>query len=165
MKNENVKPIRPENSARNDEYLKKIFSIMKMRNDLVFVDKKTRFNNTEIRLLGEIIAARCENKRLISAEIARRLGITRSAVSQIVGELERQDVLKRVPDEVDKKIAYVELSEDVVEVYKDDVSKCAAFVGSVVEEFGESKFNDMCLLFQEFTSLVSEKVKNINNKA
>ncbi len=160
MKTENAKTLSKDKTARNEEYLKKLFSIMKTRNDLAFVDKKTHFNNTEIRMLGEIIAARCENKRLISAELARLLGVTRSAISQMVGALEKQGVVKRVADDTDRKIAYVELSEGILQIYKEDVSKCAQFVGNVVEEFGENEFNEMCRLFQAFTSLVSEKIKN-----
>lgn len=142
------------------EYLKKLFSILKTRNDIVIVDKKTHFNNTEIRLLGEIITARYENERIISAELARRLGVTRSAISQIVRDLEKQGVVKRVPDAVDKKIAYVELSEGVLELYKEDISKCIDFVNGIVKEFGEEHFNEMCRLFESFTALVSEKIKN-----
>ena len=160
MKQENSKAKTLALGGKKEEYLKQLFSILKARNEIAIVDKKTHFNNTEIRMLGEIITARYANERLISAELARRLGITRSAVSQMVNDLEKQGVLKRVPDATDRKIAYVELSEGILELYREDISKCMDFVGSVVEEFGEDNFNEMCRLFQSFTALVSEKIKN-----
>lgn len=163
MKQENSKAKTLALGGKKEEYLKQLFSILKSRNEIAIVDKKTHFNNTEIRMLGEIITARYANERLISAEIARRLGITRSAVSQMVNDLEKQGVLKRVPDATDRKIAYVELSEGILELYREDISKCMDFVSSVVEEFGEDNFNEMCRLFQSFTALVSEKIKNYKN--
>ena len=67
-----------------EKYMYMLFSLMKKREDIVISDKKTQFNSTEIRLLFEILSAKHEGKRLISTRLASLLGITRSAVSQIV---------------------------------------------------------------------------------
>lgn len=48
------------------------------------------FNNTEMRLIGTIILNDECGKKLISTQIADNLGITRSAVSQIVNKLEKK---------------------------------------------------------------------------
>lgn len=151
-------------NGKQEEYLAKLFSILKKRESILFVDKKTNFNNTDIRMISEIVAAKYEGKRLISTQIAKRLGVTRSAISQIVNRLESQGVVKRVPDEVDKKIAYIELAEGILEKYGDDIRMCLDFVGKLVEEFGEENFNKMYELFVSFVDLGQQLAKNEKKK-
>ena len=142
-----------KNATGNEKYLNGIFSMMKYMDNLTVADKKTRFNSTEMRMIGEIMASRYVGKRLISTQLAQLLGITRSAVSQIVNRLETQGILKRVADDVDRKIAYVEITEAALETYGDDLKICVDFVGRVVEKFGVEKFNNMCAAFEEFCKL------------
>lgn len=146
------------NNGKKEEYLAKLFSILKKSDYITFVDKKTNFNHTEIRLLSEILWAQYEGERLISTQLAQRLGITRSAVSQIVNRLELQGVVNRVPDEVDRKIAYIEISDETLDTYGEDMEKCLCFVGRVVEEFGEDNFNEMHRLFVSFIDLAQEMI-------
>lgn len=156
-----TKDVKTEKRVVGDEkYLNDIFTIMKSMDNLTVADKKTRFNSTEIRMIGEILAARYVGKRLISTQLAQLLGITRSAVSQIVNRLEAQGVVKRVADEVDRKIAYVEITEEILEAYGEDLKVYANFAGRVVKKFGVEKFNRMCEDFQEFCSLVDEERSN-----
>ena len=146
-----TKDLKTEKRATGSErYLNDIFTMMKHMDNLTVADKKTRFNSTEMRMIGEIMASRYVGKRLISTQLAQLLGITRSAVSQIVNRLEAQGILKRVADEVDRKIAYVEITDEALETYGDDLKICVDFVGRVVEKFGVEKFNNMCAAFEEF---------------
>lgn len=142
------------NATGNEKYLNGIFTMMKNMDNLTIADKSTRFNSTEMRMIGEIMASRYVGKRLISTQLAQLLGITRSAVSQIVNRLESQDILQRVADEVDRKIAYIEITENALETYGDDLKICVDFVGRVVEKFGVEKFNNMCAAFKEFCAMV-----------
>ena len=93
-----------KNATGNEKYLNDIFTMMKNMDNLTVADQKTRFNSTEIRLLGEILASRYVGKRLISTQLAQLLGITRSAVSQIVNRLESDGIVKRVADDEIKEI-------------------------------------------------------------
>ena len=131
--------------------------VMKEINSLVIADKATRFNNTEMRLLSEIIAARYVGKRLISTQLAQLLGITRSAVSQIVNRLETQGVVKRVADDVDRKIAYIEITEETLKTYGDDLKVCVDFVDRGVQRFGVDRFEKMCVELKVFVALVEEE--------
>ena len=88
-----------------DKYLNDVFTMMKYMDNVTISDRATRFSNTEIRLIGQILAFRYVGKRLISTQLAKLLGVTRSAVSQMVNHLEAEGILCRVPDEVDRKIA------------------------------------------------------------
>ena len=95
--------------------------------------KETHFSDTELRLIAEILSATYEGKRLISTQLADMLGITRSAVSQIVNNLEKRNVVKRVADDVDRKIAYIELTEEAMESYLADLKIYEPFIERVVE--------------------------------
>ena len=146
-----------KNATGNEKYLNGIFSMMKQMDNLTVADKKTRFNSTEMRMIGEIMASRYVGKRLISTQLAQLLGITRSAVSQIVNRLEETGVLKRVPDAVDRKIAYIEVTEETMDSYRADMKTCGDFVGRVVERFGEEKFKQMKCLLEEFMEMMDEE--------
>ena len=149
-----TKDIKTEKRATgNEKYLNGIFSMMKQMDNLTVADKKTRFNSTEMRMIGEIMASRYVGKRLISTQLAQLLGITRSAVSQMVNRLEAQNIVKRVADDVDRKIAYVEITDEALECYGNDLRIYVDFIGRVVDKFGVEKFNNMCSAFEEFCAV------------
>ena len=146
-------------NAKEKGYLDKIFRILKMRENVKVIDKDSRFNQTELRLLGEIVAGRYEGKRYISTQLAKSLGITRSAVSQIVNNLEKVNVVKRVPDEVDRKIAYIEITDEFSDLFAEDLQKAIHFVSVIVERMGEERFFEMCDLFEEFMCIADRSIK------
>lgn len=146
-------------SAEN--YLKEIFMLGRKVETLSTADRKTRFNNTEFRMLGEIICAKYAGKRVISTQLAQMLGVTRSAISQMVSRLEAQGVVRRVPDSVDKKIAYVEITEETYETYRKDLEVYVNFVNRLVEKFGKERFREMTSLIDEFCALAIEEKSHI----
>ena len=109
--------------------------------------------------MGEIVAGRYEGKRYISTQLAKSLGITRSAVSQIVNNLEKVNVVKRVPDEVDRKIAYIEITDEFSDLFAEDLQKAIHFVSVIVEKMGEERFFEMCDLFEEFMCIADRSIK------
>lgn len=137
---------------------------MRVKENITINDRNAKFKSTEMRLLSEVLLAKYENKRLISAQLARLLGVTRSAVSQIVNNLEERGVVVRVPDAIDRKIAYVELADGVLESYKEDLETAREFANDLVKEFGEEKFETMCELYMSFATLVRQKTGKKANK-
>ena len=146
---------------KEEEYLNEIFCVIQKMDRLTVADKKTSFNNLEIRLIGEILSSGYVGKRLISTQLADRLGVTRSAISQIVNKLEERGVVKRVADDVDKKIAYIELTQEAHDAYAKDMCVYIEFVGRVAREFGEERFMKMCSMFNEFYELIETEKKRI----
>ena len=135
--------------------------MFKKREQTFYSNEKTHFNSTEIRLIGEILSAEDEGKRLISTRLAEILGITRSAVSQIVNKLEQEGVVRRVADDVDRKIAYIEVTEEALDHYGEDLRLCMDYVGGIVKKFGEKKFETMYSLIEEFTALMEKDKANL----
>lgn len=155
---------RSKKLTANERYLNAMFTLLKQRDSLVLTGKHTQFNDTELRLIGEVLSAGTEGKRLISTQLAVRLGVTRSAISQIVNRLEGQGVIVRVPDARDKKIAYVEIAESTLRAYQKEINACAAFAGDVVKAYGEEKFERLCALFGEFMTCVGAKKEEYESK-
>ena len=141
----------------NEKYLNDLFKMIRKIENLSVVDKNTHFNSTEIRLLGEVLASKYAGKRLISTEIAKLIGVTRSAVSQMVNKMEEKGIVKRVPDDVDRKIAYVEITDEALAFYGEDLKAYVDFAGRVVEKLGEEKFNEMISIFNELFDLIDEE--------
>ena len=147
-----LKPVTTK--EQNEEYLRRIFSMMKKTEGLMDISAKQDLNTTEFRLVSEIVLAEVENRRLISTQLATRLGVTRSAISQMVNKLEGDGIIRRVPDEVDRKIAYVELTETAHEHFTNDLEKYEKFVAQVIARFGVARMEKLLALSDEFVSVV-----------
>ncbi len=145
--------------TRNEEYLLKIFAMIRQTENIVVVNRESRFNHTELRLFFEVAFAKYEGRRLISTQLASRLGVTRSAVSQMVNKMEKEGLLTRIPDDVDRKIAYIQLTEEAKEAYQGEFNAAAEFVGQIVDEFGEAKMDKLLSLAEEFSAIVSKTKK------
>ncbi len=147
----------------NEKYLATVFDIFKKRDSVAVAGKKTNFSDTELRLIGEVLVEKRKGNRLISTELAERLGVTRSAISQIVNRLEAEGVVQRLPDDVDRKIAYVDITEATEELYEKDLKLCSDFIGKVVKGYGKEKFEEMCSLLNEFIDCIHQ-AKEENKK-
>lgn len=148
----------------NMKYLRKIFTMLREIEVSINAQSHEKYNNTEIRLMNEIVYATGTGERLISTQLASRLGITRSAVSQIVAKMEKDGALRRVPDAVDRKIAYIELTDEIAATYKVIVSEYADFVGKVVAYMGASKMERLFTLADEFSEAVALAAEDCNAK-
>ncbi len=150
--------------SKKEQYLDNMFNLLRKRDRIECSIKKTHFNPTELRLISEVLAAKKEGRRLISTQLATLLGVTRSAISQIVNNLEKAGVVQRVADDVDRKIAYIEVTDTMLETYRDDINVCADFIGNLVDDFGEARFNEMCDMFNEFMDLIVKHREECHKK-
>ena len=150
--------------SANEKHLQMLYALSKRRESLAIANKNTHFKDMELRLLAEIVQAKNEGVRLISTQLADKLCITRSAISQIVNRLESEGIVKRVPDAVDRKIAYIELTDETLALYKKDWAYCQQFFGKIVKNFGEERFVEMCNLVNAFIDMVEAEKKGIGEK-
>ena len=148
----------------NERYLHDIFMMVRRRDALIVAQKNSKFSDTELRMLSEILAAKHKGERLISTELATILGVTRSAISQIVNRLEARGVVKRVADDVDRKIAYIEVTDETLKQYAKEIKTCAEYAGKVVEAFGVEKFETLCAMVDEFCKVADEVKQNCAGK-
>lgn len=133
-----------------NEYLVKIIGAMKAAEEFDFFPATSKLSQTEFRLLREVILEQEKGSEIISSELARRLSITRSAVSQIVSKLEQRDIVKRVNSPVDKKIAYVHLSDNARAIFEEQCAQANEFMDKIVKTYGEDKLKKFLKMFDEF---------------
>lgn len=130
--------------------LQELYSIARRLESAQLFNHAFPFNNTEMQLIKEILRAKETGGRMISSRLAKVLGITRSAVSQMVSKLEAKNVVKRVPDDKDRKIAYIELSDTARAQYEDMKDRVNAILSSVIGELGDEKVETFVKSAHEF---------------
>ena len=130
--------------------LQELYSIARRLESAQLFNHAFPFNNTEMQLIKEILRAKGTGGRMISSRLAKVLGITRSAVSQMVSKLEAKNVVQRVPDDKDRKIAYIELSDTARAQYEDMKERVNAILSSVIGELGDEKVETFVKSAHEF---------------
>lgn len=136
--------------------MQEIYAIGKRLEELKIFHRAMPFNNTEMQMMREIIAAKERGSRVISSGLAKLLGITRSAVSQMVKKLESKGVVRRVPDSRDKKIAYIELSDKARSIYEESRARVNGLLERIVAKLGEEKVEHFITGTNEFIDAFCE---------
>ena len=136
--------------------MQEMYAIGKRLEELKIFHRAMPFNNTEMQMMREIIAAKERGSRVISSGLAKLLGITRSAVSQMVKKLESKGVVRRVPDRRDKKIAYIELSEKARSIYEESRARVNGLLERIVAKLGEEKVEHFITGTNEFIDAFCE---------
>ncbi len=110
---------------------------------------KSTLTKTEFRLLQEVVMEQEKGRNIISSELARRLGVTRSAVSQIVTKLEKQNIVKRTAAETDRKIAYICLSDYAAAMFLQQCERANAAMEELTEVFGGERLDRFMAEYDE----------------
>ena len=149
----------------NNEYLVKFIQAAKNIERLQLFEGKVKLSKTEFRMLREIVIEREKGKEIISSELARRLGVTRSAISQIVAKMEERGILERVDAPDDKKIAYVRLSSEATAMFKEQCREVNELVEKVVNEYGVEKMDALLAAYDEFYTVLANARKEMLGEA
>lgn len=142
--------------------LVRFFSIVQGLDAAKIFPEVSHLTKTEFRILREILVEQQKGGHIISSELARRVGVTRSAISQIVTKLEGCDVLVRVDAPDDRKIAYVELSEKAYGLFNKECARANKIMEGVTEQFGADRMEawlDMCDELIETVRKVNERIQ------
>ena len=83
----------------------------------------------------------------------------------MVNKLEKQNIVMRVPDERDKKIAYIELSSDANVVYEDIKGRISAVMSEILAKLGEEKVRGFLEFASEFVDVFEKAVEHFGNVA
>ena len=142
-----------------NEYLLKLFHLVKDIGEIDFFWGKAKLSRTEFRILWEVANEQCEGRDIISSELARRIGITRSAVSQIVAKLERGGIVQRVPSLYDRKIAFIRLTDEAVETFRQQAEQANCFAERVLAEFGKERLDALLGEAEAFSDLCRKLVE------
>ncbi len=139
-----------------DQILQDIFGIARKLDEIKVFHNILPFNNTELQFMKVIVLADEAGKRVISSDIARSLGITRSAVSQMVKKLEDEKIIVRVPAENDKKSSHVMLSPAARTAYERMKDYMNAFVQQIVDRVGYDEIRRFIDGMNKFIDIFNE---------
>ena len=139
-----------------NEDLVSFFQIVREMETGELFEHKSKLSGTEFRMLREILLEGEKGKCIISSELARRLGITRSAVSQIVTKLEKQNIVQRTASDTDRKIAYIKLSPRAVEVFEEQCRHPNRVIEKVVRIYGEEKMDELIASCKELSRVFAD---------
>lgn len=137
-----------------NQYLVKLFCITKSMEGLEIFSEAQKLSRTEFRLIREILLERENGNSIIASELARRLGVTRSAISQIVTKLEKRGIVLREDSPTDKKIAYIRLSDYALGVFEEQCKFANAVIEEVIEKIGPEKMDALIEGYTEFASIL-----------
>lgn len=139
-----------------DELMQEILAVHKSMDFSKLFNRIFPFNPTEFQMMKIVLEAEQKHESIISSDIARSLGITRSAVSQMVKKLEDRNILVRETNENDKKSANLRLSQSSRAFYidvKNEIVKCYT---DIVEEIGYDKMVDFLETYLKIANAFSE---------
>lgn len=146
-----------------NKYFIKLLQSIKELDELDFFMGRSKLSQTEFRLLLEVILEGEKGCDIISSELARRLGITRSAVSQIVTKLEEKNIVKRTASPVDRKIAYIRLSDAAVSVFNEQCKRVNTVMEKVVGEYGEDRLHSLIKEYDAFADVFARVRKEMGS--
>lgn len=147
-----------------NQYFIKLLENIRNLESLDFFMGKGKLTQSEFRLVLEVILERDKGGEIISSELARRLGITRSAVSQIVSKLEERNVIERASSPVDKKIAYIRLTDSTVAVFNEQCKRVNAVMDKLVEEFGQERLDELIAEYDELARVFKRVRKDFGEE-
>lgn len=143
-----------------NDYAMQLFGIMRTVDELKLFGDPVRLSRTELKLVMEVLAERSKGRDIISSELARRLGVTRSAVSQLVTKLEGSGIIARAAAPDDKKIAYVRLSERALAEFERQCREIDELFAVCAEKFGKERMQRLSVDSIDFVALLKEERKN-----
>ncbi len=148
----------------NYEYVAQFMQILRKIESLDIFAASAKFSKTEFRILREIVTENENGNQIISSELARRIGVTRSAVSQIVNKLENDGVIKRAVASDNKKIAYIQLSERTLEVYNEQYKQAHECLSKITAVYGKDKLDAFFASCKELIEVYESVKQEISNR-
>lgn len=137
-----------------NDYAIRLFQVMEELESLKFFGECEKLSRTEGRLLKEVISEYAKGRDIISSELARRLGVTRSAVSQLVTKLEEQDIVARTAAPDDRKIAYIRLSEHALAQFEEKCKQLNELLETCANKFGKDRMQRLSVDTADFIALI-----------
>jgi len=83
-------------------------------------------------------------------DISQYLMITKPAATQAVNKLVEKGLVERVSDEHDRRVVYIQVTENGKMVFEREIEKRLAFVDRVVARMGDADADQLVVLLDRF---------------
>ncbi len=143
-----------------NEYLLKFIQIFQEMEELNLFADAAKLSRTEFRLIREVLLEKEKGNKIISSELSRRLGITRSAISQVVTKLEKNGIVKRTASPTDRKIFYIELSDKSMAVFEEQCRQANEIMEAVQKKMGKKAIQELVVGYDKFAATLKEVRKS-----
>lgn len=94
------------------------------------------------------------------SKIADLLGITRPSVTHRIGELEKKGYITKTQSKTDKRIFYLNISEECAKYYQNFDRIDIQIANKFIEKYGEENLEKLC----EWLDFISDTYTQVENK-
>ena len=96
------------------------------------------------------------NKRGLSVkEICNRTSLLKSQINKIINGLVDKGLAKRTKSKEDKRVIYISLNEDKIDIYKEEYNMVLKLIDKLVYSLGKDKARNATDIFNEISGYVS----------
>ena len=92
---------------------------------------------------------------LTATELGERTNLLKSQINHILTGMERRNLIERTRSTADKRVVYVQLSEEGRRTYAQEHAGVMAILAAVHEEFGSEKTKELTAMLKKATSIVN----------
>lgn len=135
---------------------------MKPEEILELISKQSEAPKLDIKVDGKRFVLGClaKNGKMKSLDLADELKVSTARIAVIINSLEKDDLVKREKDLIDKRITYSTLTDKGVVLTKNMHDKMLKTISSVMKRVGE----DDLMTFIKVAKVIKEEiVKNESN--
>ncbi|SHJ48781.1 DNA-binding transcriptional regulator, MarR family [Dethiosulfatibacter aminovorans DSM 17477] len=120
---------------------------------------KNEFKDTGLTVPQIMVLKTLSNgNRLKISEISKEMNLVNSTVSGIIDRLEKQDIVKRIRSEEDRRIVYIELSEKGNEIIKNHRAIINNFFNDTFGNLGNEEINTILTGLQTVKNVLDKKL-------
>lgn len=135
---------------------------MKPEEILELISKQSEAPKLDIKVDGKRFVLGClaKNGKMKSLDLADELKVSTARIAVIINSLEKDDLVKREKDLIDKRITYITLTDKGVVLTKNMHDKMLKTISQVMSRVGE----DDLMTFIKVAKVIKEEVmKNESN--
>ena len=143
---------------------KEIFALIeRLRTVIKYSSHRGGANLPEMFIICGLTEAEKTGKRLCISDIAEALWVTKSAASQMIDKFVERGVVRKYKDESNKKIVYIELTDDAKEICERKNRQYKEFINILSQRMG-SDMDELIRLNTKFVDVMENLLKEIGDK-
>ncbi|HIZ76801.1 MAG TPA: MarR family transcriptional regulator [Firmicutes bacterium] len=96
-------------------------------------------------------------KGIRASSLGRELGISNAAVSKVLNTLEKKYLIRRIGDEQDRRVVWIQLTEQGTELYNKAIEEQDAFLKRIFLRMGEEDLETFLTLWEKFNKITEEE--------
>jgi DNA-binding MarR family transcriptional regulator len=109
----------------------------------------------EVMICGMLYRQQKTDPPLTATELGERTNLLKSQINHILTNMEQRGLIERTRSTTDKRVVYVQLSEEGRQTYAREHTGVMEILKAVHEEFGSEKTRELTNMLKKATSIVN----------